>query len=68
VSDAKFWKYFLIILVFLATLYMTVRLSSVVLPFVLGLVVAYVVYPVVDLFVSVGLRRDRVVLVFYAGL
>lgn len=39
---------------------------SILIPFLLGLVLAYLVQPLVDRFVAMGLRRDRTVMVFYA--
>lgn len=37
-------------------------------PFFLGLIIAYLVHPLTDRFVVVGLRRDRVVMVLYVFL
>ncbi len=41
---------------------------SVLIPFIIGFAIAYVVYPMVDYFVALGLRKDRVVLVLYGCL
>src|ERR1700675_1571910 len=38
---------------------------QVLVPFLLGFAVAYLVSPLVDRFVAIGLRRDRTVLVLY---
>ena len=40
----------------------------VIVPFILGIVAAYLIQPLVDRFVAMGLRRDRTVLVLYATL
>ncbi len=50
------------------TFYLLARVWNVLIPFVLGLVAAYMVQPLVDRFVSLGLRRDRTVLVLYVSL
>ncbi len=64
-ADAKFWKSVFSIALLGATIVFIFHVWSVIVPFILGLVIAYLVYPLVDRFAALGLRQDRVVTVLY---
>jgi predicted PurR-regulated permease PerM len=67
-SEIKFWRGVAIVLGFLSFVWLLVQVWSVVVPFFLGIALSYLIYPVVDRLVGIGLRQDRVVLVLYVVL
>ncbi len=67
-NEMKFWRAVFSILGLGVALYFFFLVASVMVPFLLGLVAAYMVHPLVERMVSIGMRRDRTVLVLYVGL
>lgn len=67
-NEIRFWRAVFSLLALGLILFALVKVFTVVLPFVFGLMLAYVVSPLVDRFTALGLRRDRVVLVLYLAL
>jgi len=64
-NEIRFWRGVVSILAVAVVLAFLFTVWDVLLPFMFGLVVAYLFHPVIDRFVAMGLRRDRVVAVFY---
>jgi len=63
--DIRYWRYIFLTMALGLLLVFLYRIWHVVLLFVFGFAIAYLLHPIVDRFVSRGLRRDRVVLVLY---
>ncbi len=64
-KEVKFWRAVFSLLLLAVAVFFLVNVWGVLVPFLLGLDIAYLVHPLVDRFVSLGLRRDRTVLVLY---
>lgn len=64
-SEAKFWRAVGSLLALGLVIAFVVAVWRVLVFFLLGFAVAYLVSPLVDRFVSMGLRRDRTVVVLY---
>lgn len=64
-SEAKVWRIVLYLGILAAAGLFLFQVWGVLIPFILGLVIAYLIQPLVDKFVAIGLRRDRVVIVLY---
>jgi len=64
-SEIRFWRGVVSILAVALVLVFLFSVWDVLLPFIFGLVIAYLFHPLVDRFVAMGLRRDRVVAVLY---
>ncbi|MCG3204465.1 MAG: hypothetical protein KCHDKBKB_01180 [Elusimicrobia bacterium] len=62
-----FWRVLLSVLGLALTIWFFIKVWSILIPFLLGLVLAYLIQPLVDRFVAMGLRRDRIVLLLYLG-
>jgi predicted PurR-regulated permease PerM len=60
-----FWRAVFALLALAFALVFVIHVWAIIVPFVLGLTGAYLIHPLVDRFVSMGLRRDRTVLVLY---
>lgn len=60
-----FWRAVFSILGLATVVFFIVHVWAILIPFLLGLVAAYLIQPLVDRFVAMGLRRDRTVLVLY---
>lgn len=67
-TQARFWKSVFSLLALAGALYLLTRLGTILVPFFIGFAVAYLVQPLLSRFEARGLRRDRVVIVLYAGL
>ena len=67
-AESRPWRFVLFLLGAAAMVFFVARVWSVLIPFLLGIVLAYLVSPLVGRFVAAGWRRDRVVLVLYAAL
>jgi predicted PurR-regulated permease PerM len=65
VSEIKFWRAVGSLLALGLLIAFIIAVWRVLVPFLLGFAVAYLVSPLVDRFVAMGLRRDRTVLVLY---
>ena len=66
VSEARFWRAVLLLTAAAGALAFVAQVWNILIPFLLGLVIAYLVYPLVDRFVAMGLRKNRVVIILYA--
>lgn len=64
-KENRIWQNTLYLLAFFVFIAFVGLTWSVLIPFLLGLVIAYLVDPLIDLFVARGWRRDRVVLVLF---
>ncbi len=64
-KPVPFWRSVFSLLALAFALTFIFHVWAVVVPFVLGIAGAYLIQPLVDRFVSMGLRRDRTVLVLY---
>ena len=64
-SEIKFWRAVGSLLALGLVIAFIIAVWRVLVPFLLGFAVAYLVSPLVDRFVAIGLRRDRTVLVLY---
>ncbi len=64
-SGIRFWRAVISLLALGLAIVFVIAVWQVLVPFLLGFVVAYLVSPLVDRFVAIGLRRDRTVLVLY---
>ena len=64
-SEIKFWRAVGSLLALGLAIAFIVAVWRVLVPFLLGFVLAYLVSPLVGRFVAIGLRRDRTVLVLY---
>lgn len=64
-SETRFWRAVGSLLALGLAIAFVVAVWQVLVPFLLGFAVAYLVSPLVDRFVAIGLRRDRTVLVLY---
>ncbi len=64
-NPMRFWKAVFSLLALAIGLWVLVSVSSVLIPFLLGVMIAYLIHPLVDRFVAVGFRRDRTVVVLY---
>jgi predicted PurR-regulated permease PerM len=67
-SEIRFWRAVGSLLALGLVIAFIIAVWQVLVPFLLGFAVAYLVSPLVDRFVAVGLRRDRTVLVLYVFL
>lgn len=67
-TEARFWKYALLFVVATVALVLISHIWHVLIPFILGLVIAYLAHPLTDRFVAMGMRRDRVVIVLYIAM
>lgn len=67
-SERSFWRNAFGLACAAAAVAFFVNVWSVVVPFLIGLATSYLFYPLVDRFVGLGLRQDRVVLVLYGVL
>lgn len=65
-TDQRFWRNVFYLLVLGASLFFLCSVWNIIIPFLIGIAISYLVYPMVDRFVANGLRQDRVVLVLYA--
>lgn len=63
-----FWRAVFSVLALALAVAFIFQVWAVLVPFALGLMAAYLVHPLVDRFVAMGLRRDRTVLVLYVAL
>lgn len=64
-SEIKFWRAVGSLLALGLIIAFIIAVWRVLVPFLLGFAVAYLVSPLVDRFVAIGLRRDRTVVVLY---
>ena len=64
-TEGRFWKSVFWLTGLVAVLAFLVAVWQVFVPFLIGFAVAYLVSPLVDRFVAIGLRRDRTVVVLY---
>jgi predicted PurR-regulated permease PerM len=64
-NDRTFWRIALILAVLVGAVVLLFYVWTVLIPFFLGLVLAYFINPLIERFVAIGWRRDRTVLVLY---
>lgn len=67
-TKIKFWRAVFSLLALGTGLFFFFHVWNVLIPFILGVTIAYLIHPLVDRFVALGLRRDRTVIVLYAFL
>ncbi len=63
--EIRFWRGLLTVLIILGALAFLGIIWRILLPFIFGCVIAYLVNPLVDRFVSMGYKRNRIVLILY---
>jgi predicted PurR-regulated permease PerM len=68
VNEIRFWRAVVCLLALGVALLALVKVFTVLLPFVFGLLLAYLVSPLVDQFTALGWKRCRVVVVLYLAL
>jgi len=68
VTPIRFWRAVFSLVAPALALAFVFRVWPVFIPFLIGFSIAYLVQPLLSLFEARGLRRDRVVIVLYAGL
>ncbi len=64
-TEIKFWRGFFSILLVISLLFFIFHVWAVILPFAFGIIIAYLVNPLVDNLAAMGLKRSRVVLILY---
>jgi len=64
-NEIKFWRGVVSLLALGLIIAFLIAVWKVLVPFLLGFAVAYLISPLVDRFVAIGLRRDRTVIVLY---
>ncbi len=67
-NESRFWRVAFVAIGLIAAVIFVSHVWSVVVPFLFGLAISYLFFPLVDRFVAMGLRQDRVVLVLYGCL
>lgn len=67
-SESRFWRSVGLVFLFVVSVAFLFEVWNIVIPFLIGLAIAYLFFPMVDRFVAMGIRQDRVVLVLYACL
>jgi predicted PurR-regulated permease PerM len=64
-NEIKFWRAMGTLFLLALILIFAIQVWNVLFPFLVGLILAYLVSPLVDPFVANGYRRDRIVIVIY---
>jgi len=67
-SEIRFWRAVFSLLALAVVVLFFLGAWNVIVPFLMGGVIAYLVYPLVDRLVAMGYRQDRVVLILYISL
>lgn len=67
-SESRLWRSLLSVAAVIGVIVFFAQVWGILIPFILGVALAYLVSPVVGRFVSAGWRRDRVVLILYITL
>jgi len=64
-QEIRFWRAVMMLFIIGLILTFLFHVFSVIIPFFIGIVIAYLVHPLVDKFTALGWRRDVVVIVLY---
>jgi len=64
-NETRFWRSTLALLALALAILFLAHVWTVLLPFIFGIIIAYLVNPLVDGMASLGLKRGRVVLILY---
>lgn len=67
-NQLRFWKAIFTLGALAVALYVLCQVWTVLIPFGIGIGIAYLVQPLIARFEARGVRRDRIVIVLYAGL